>query len=126
MLSIGSCIECGEEGLVGRGNSINGVISITRPRSMEAFPGKNPVYHTGRVHGLLSYKLAKSIYENLKTPCSVYVLTKSGQSLIPPYSLTIQLPEPEKISHPSLEKIIEEHFLNVDYLKELIKQRHVK
>jgi len=60
LLGIGSCVECGEEGLVGRGNSSLGVISTFRPHSMEAPAGKNPVYHTGRVLGYLTQRLAMS------------------------------------------------------------------
>ena len=54
MLGIGTSAECGEEGLVGRGNSSLGIISTFRPNSMEAPSGKNPRYHTGRVLSFLS------------------------------------------------------------------------
>lgn len=124
LLGIGSCIECGEEGLVGRGNSISGVISIMRPHSMEAAFGKNPVYHTGRVHGFLTYHLAKAIFEILGVSCSVYALTKNGQDLIPPDSLIIQLSR--KVLRTDVEKVVLEHFLHVDYLRLLLENQLVR
>ena len=65
MLALGTSAECGEEGLVGRGNSSLGIISTFRPNSMEAPAGKNPRYHTGRVLGFLSNRLSKAIYNEL-------------------------------------------------------------
>jgi len=42
MLGVGSCIECGEEGVVGRGNTISGIISSHRIHTQESWAGKNP------------------------------------------------------------------------------------
>ena len=41
----GSSIESGDEGVVGRGNRVNGMITPLRPMSVEGASGKNPVYH---------------------------------------------------------------------------------
>lgn len=42
LTAIGSSIESGDEGLVGRGNRIQGLISLFRPMSMEGAAGKTP------------------------------------------------------------------------------------
>ena len=55
---IGSSIESGDEGLVGRGNRINGLISSGRPMSMEGACGKNPVYHVGKLYNLCTLNIA--------------------------------------------------------------------
>lgn len=39
----GSSIESGDEGVVGRGNRVNGLITPLRPTSLEGASGKNPV-----------------------------------------------------------------------------------
>lgn len=41
----GSSIESGDEGVVGRGNRINGLITPLRPMNVKGVAGKNPVYH---------------------------------------------------------------------------------
>lgn len=84
MLGIGSCIECGEEGIVGRGNNINGIISTYRIHTLESWAGKNPVYHTGRVYGYMTAKLAKDISEKFSVKCIVTAVTRCGDSLFPP------------------------------------------
>jgi S-adenosylmethionine synthetase len=57
----GSALDYGEEGVVGRGNNRRGIIPSFRPYTMEAVWGKNPVYHVGKVLGLVVDTLAKNI-----------------------------------------------------------------
>ncbi|MBH0197121.1 MAG: S-adenosylmethionine synthetase, partial [Nitrospira sp.] len=42
---LGTSAEAGDSGEVGRGNRVCGIISLRRPASAEAAPGKNPVAH---------------------------------------------------------------------------------
>ncbi|MFA5184265.1 MAG: methionine adenosyltransferase [Patescibacteria group bacterium] len=123
MLGIGSCIECGEEGLVGRGNSNSGLISIFRPHSVEAPSGKNPVYHTGRVLNYLTMKLSKAIYDQLGTKNTVLAVTKNGGSLVPPYLLSIDTDQ--IIDEMVVKEIVQKNFMEVDYLNELLNQRRI-
>ena len=120
LLALGSCIECGEEGLVGRGNAISGVISASRQHCVEAPWGKNPVYHTGKVLGFLTQRLAKTIYQQFNVCCSVYALTKCDQALLPPHALVIQLEK--TIDQVLLRPVIEEAFLSANYVEALIQQ----
>ena len=59
LTAIGSSIESGDEGLVGRGNRINGVISPMRRMSMEGACGKNPVYHIGKIYYVAAQEISK-------------------------------------------------------------------
>ena len=120
ILGLGSCVENGEEGLVGRGNSLNGIISICRPHSMEAFSGKNPVYHTGRVLGYLTEKLAKAIYEETGCACNVTSMTKNGWSLLPPYLLSIMVDK--RVDKKMIVAIIGKNYINCNYLEEVIEK----
>jgi S-adenosylmethionine synthetase len=118
LLGTGSCVECGEEGVVGRGNPISGVISPCRLHTMEAPFGKNLVYHTGRVLGFLTHRLARALYARLEMPCSVYAVTENGGQLLPPKSLIVETHEmPDR---HLVETIIEDEFLNVDYVAALL------
>lgn len=123
LLGIGSCVECGEEGLVGRGNSPLGVISTFRPYSMEAPAGKNPVYHTGRVMGYLTQRLAKAIYNSFGVKCSVISMAKNSQSLIPPSDLMVYTET--DVDRRELEELIEREFIGVDYLSEILATRMI-
>jgi S-adenosylmethionine synthetase len=59
----GLSMENGDDGSVGRGNRVNGLITPMRPMSMEASAGKNPVTHVGKLYNILSNQVAQRIYE---------------------------------------------------------------
>ena len=114
LLATGSCVECGEEGLVGRGNNMSGIISACRPHSMESPFGKNPVYHTGRVLGHLINNLAWAIHRKLGMPCSVYAQTVNQGALLPPEQLVVELPSLAVES--SIEELVDREVIRDDYL----------
>ena len=53
--------ENGDDGSVGRGNRVSGLITPYRPMSMEAAAGKNPVTHVGKLYNLLAFEVADKI-----------------------------------------------------------------
>ena len=57
----GTSAEAGDDGQVGRGNRINGLITPLRPMSLEAAAGKNPVSHVGKLYNVLARRLAEAI-----------------------------------------------------------------
>jgi S-adenosylmethionine synthetase len=73
----GTSAEDADSGQVGRGNRVNGLISINRPMGMEAAAGKNPVSHVGKIYNVLAYHLARQIYKNAEGVKEVYVLLLS-------------------------------------------------
>jgi len=119
MLSIGSCIECGEEGVVGRGNSPMGLISVNRPYSMEAPYGKNPVYHSGKVYSYFVKSLAAAVAQKFDCSCTVYAINRNGECLLPPSNLIVET-DIGTITKADLRDILEEHLFGVDYLKALV------
>jgi S-adenosylmethionine synthetase len=70
---LGTSAEGADGGQVGRGNRVNGVISLNRPMSTEAAAGKNPVSHVGKIYNLLSYQIANHIYSSVPGIEEVYV-----------------------------------------------------
>jgi len=84
-LVVGSCIECGEEGIVGRGNNSQGLISSFREHTVEAPCGKNPRYHTGRIVNFLANNATSRIFEELGVKCTLYSLTRNRGSIIRPF-----------------------------------------
>jgi S-adenosylmethionine synthetase len=93
LTAIGSSIESGDEGLVGRGNRIQGFISPTRLMSMEGAAGKNPVYHIGKIYYIASQQISEKIYEELNIPNEVVLISQSGRALLDPWVIFIHVPE---------------------------------
>ncbi len=89
LTAIGSSIESGDEGLAGRGNRVNKLISLTKPMSMEGSCGKNPVYHIGKIYYVAAFKLANKIYEKLGIENEVYLISQSGRDLLDPWIIAV-------------------------------------
>lgn len=85
----GSSIENGDEGFVGRGNRVNGVIDMTRPYSMEGASGKNPVYHVGLLYSIAADRLAKRLYDAFNIPVEVSLTSQSGRLLADPWETSV-------------------------------------
>jgi S-adenosylmethionine synthetase len=61
----GTSAEAGDDGEVGRGNRINGLITPYRPMSLEAAAGKNPVSHVGLLYNVVARQAAEEIVSGL-------------------------------------------------------------
>lgn len=57
----GTSAEAGDDGEVGRGNRVNGLITPCRPMSLEAAAGKNPVTHVGKIYNALARDIAAAL-----------------------------------------------------------------
>jgi S-adenosylmethionine synthetase len=90
---LGTSAEGGDSGQVGRGNRVNGVISLNRPMSTEAAAGKNPVSHVGKIYTLLSHQMAHHIYAAVEgvAEVSVWLCSQIGQPVNHPWSTTAQV-----------------------------------
>lgn len=74
---LGTSAEDADSGQVGRGNRVNGLISMNRPMGTEAAAGKNPVSHVGKIYNVLAHQAARKIYEDVEGIREVYVLLLS-------------------------------------------------
>jgi len=83
---LGTSADSGDSGQVGRGNRVNGLISLNRPFCSEAAAGKNPVSHVGKIYNVLTYKIAQHVYEEVPEVEEVYIwlLSKIGSSIDQP------------------------------------------
>ncbi|MEW6570777.1 MAG: methionine adenosyltransferase, partial [Nitrospirota bacterium] len=90
---LGTSAEDADSGQVGRGNRVNGLISMNRPMGTEAAAGKNPVSHVGKIYNVLSHKIAREIYEKVGGIKEVYVLLLSriGTPIDSPQVATAQV-----------------------------------
>jgi len=89
----GTSAEAGDDGSVGRGNRVNGLIPPNRHMSMEAAAGKNPVSHVGKIYNLLSMLIANDIAEQVDGVEEVYVriLSQIGKPIDEPLVASIQV-----------------------------------
>ena len=95
---LGTSADGADGGQVGRGNRVNGVISLHRPMSMEASAGKNPVSHVGKIYNLLANQMARHICESVAgiEEATVWLCSQIGRPLNDPWSVAIELlPKPE-------------------------------
>lgn len=84
MLTSGSCLEGGEEGVVGRGNNHLGIISSNRPHAMEGPSGKNPQYHVGKVQTFLAQRCAEAVYKTAGMANEVHIVSRIGDPIRSP------------------------------------------
>ncbi len=112
----GLSAEAGDDGSVGRGNRVNGLITPARGMSLEAAAGKNPVNHVGKIYNVLANQIAKDIYENVSGvhEAYVYLLSRIGRPIDDPEIVHVKL-LPEKGTdvkelQPEAEEIVHKHF----------------
>jgi len=80
---VGTSADSGDSGQVGRGNRVNGLISLNRPFCSEAASGKNPVSHVGKIYNFLTFEISKHVYEEVPEVEEVYIwlLSKIGSPI---------------------------------------------
>lgn len=90
---LGTSAECGDGGQVGRGNRVSGLISLSRPMTLEAAAGKNPVHHVGKVYNLLAQQIAQRIAASLDAIDEVYVwlCSQIGRAVEDPWFVSAEV-----------------------------------
>lgn len=121
----GTSAECGDDGAVGRGNRVNGVITPFQATSLEAACGKNPISHVGKIYNVLALRAARAIVEEVKQikAATVYVLAQIGKPLDQPLLATAQLRlVAGQVSEEIVAKaraVLDHHVANLDDIGEL-------
>lgn len=88
----GTSAESGDDGQVGRGNRVNGLITPYHPMSLEAASGKNPVSHVGKIYNHFAYDLSRALVESrFADEASVYIVSQIGKPITQPQLLHILL-----------------------------------
>ncbi|MGZ5125179.1 MAG: methionine adenosyltransferase [Burkholderiales bacterium] len=89
----GLSAEAGDDGQVGRGNRLNGLITPYRPMSLEAVAGKNPVTHTGKLYNIVADRIARALVADIPGVAEAYcyLLSRIGSPITDPALADIQL-----------------------------------
>ncbi len=101
----GLSMENGDDGSVGRGNRVSGLITPYRPMSMEAAAGKNPVTHVGKLYNLLSMRIANAVVENAGgdiKEANVWLLSQIGKPINEPKTCSIKIIPEAGANHAAL------------------------
>jgi S-adenosylmethionine synthetase len=111
---LGTSADSGDSGQVGRGNRVNGLISLNRPFCSEAAAGKNPVSHVGKIYNALTFKVAQHVYDEVPELEEVYIwlLSKIGSPIDQPAIAAAQV---VMKGDSSLEKVRHEIGAVLDY-----------
>ncbi len=119
----GLSMENGDDGSVGRGNRVNGLITPNRPMSMEAAAGKNPVTHVGKLYNILSNRIAKDIVEECEVDeAHLHILSQIGKPIDYPLAVDAQLIFDGNLDDikGDVEGIVDEHLDNIGKIKDMI------
>lgn len=89
----GLSAEHGDDGQVGRGNRVNGLITPGRPMSLEAAAGKNSLAHVGKLYNLLAHQIAQDIAAAVPAlrEVSVQILSTIGKPVDEPEVVAVRL-----------------------------------
>ena len=102
----GTSAECGDDGSVGRGNRVTGLITPFRTASLEAAAGKNPISHVGKIYNVLSFLAAQEIVREVPEihEASVYILSQIGHPLDQPLIATATIKPTKGVMTKELEE----------------------
>ncbi len=129
----GLSFENGDDGSVGRGNRVNGLITPYRPMSMEAAAGKNPVTHVGKLYNILAFRIANDIYNAAQGDVKevhVRIVSQIGRKIDDPHVASIQVIPSSGVNigrYESLFKdITDKHLASITKLKDEILEGKVQ
>lgn len=89
----GLSAEMGDDGQVGRGNRVSGLITPGRPMSLEAAAGKNPVAHVGKIYNVLAQRLAGEIVSAMPQveEANVKLVSMIGRPIDQPQAVMVEI-----------------------------------
>lgn len=122
---LGSCIESGDEGMVGRGNRPSGFISVLQPFSGEAACGKNPVFFPGKVYTAAGKAIARRLHEVSGARIDVWLMSQEGRPLSDPWKVIVWH-DGGLVSESSVRDVVEDVLNHLPGLTESMLRREVR
>lgn len=120
----GLSAEQGDDGQVGRGNRINGLITPSRTMSLEAAAGKNPVAHVGKLYNVLAQKIAKELITQLENAneVSVQLLSAIGMPVNQPQLVNVEIVQNAGLNSATRTKVKQMIASQLDQIQEVSMQ----
>ncbi|WP_461829601.1 methionine adenosyltransferase [Aquifex sp.] len=108
----GTSAEQGDDGQVGRGNRVNGLITPYRPMSLEAAAGKNPVSHIGKIYNVVANVIADRVVSEIEEveEAYCYLVSQIGKPINEPQVCDVKVRTKKEIKgiEEQVKKIAEE------------------
>jgi S-adenosylmethionine synthetase len=106
----GTSAEAGDDGEVGRGNRVNGLITPYRAMTLEAAAGKNPVSHVGKLYNLVASRIAATLTQELPgiANAECILVSQIGRPVDDPQLVDIALSAEasSRVSHPAISNVV--------------------
>ena len=105
----GTSAEAGDDGQVGRGNRVNGLITPARPMSLEAAAGKNPVSHVGKIYNALARHIAQTLIATVPEieAAQCLMVSRIGAPVSEPAAVQVKLATRDKVPVASLQSRVD-------------------
>lgn len=125
----GTSAEAGDDGQVGRGNRVSGLITPSRPMSLEAAAGKNPVSHTGKIYQVAAHHIARALVSEVEgiERADCFLVSQIGSPISQPKEISIRTKAkvPENISRDQVEELVRGELTRLPRLWEEILSRGI-
>lgn len=117
----GLSAEMGDDGQVGRGNRVSGLITPNRGMSLEAAAGKNPFSHVGKIYNVLAHAIAKDIVEQVDPvdEAEVQLLSTIGRPVDRPQIALIEIAPAPAVTdavRTRIERVVNDRFDKLEML----------
>jgi S-adenosylmethionine synthetase len=120
----GTSAESGDDGEVGRGNRVNGLITPYRPMNMEAAAGKNPVTHVGKLYNIVARQIADALVQQIEeiTEAYCFLVSRIGAPVNQPSVIDVRVAlrngdDLEAIRTP-IDNIVQHKLNNMDRIRD--------
>ena len=106
----GTSAEAGDDGQVGRGNRVNGLITPCRPMSLEAAAGKNPVTHVGKIYNIVARDIAAMLVASVPdiVAAQCFMVSRIGAPVTDPAIVQVKLATREDVPLNKVRRSVED------------------
>lgn len=89
----GTSAESGDDGQVGRGNRLGGLITPCRAMTLEAAAGKNAIAHVGKLYSVVAGRVARRLVDSGKgiARAEVLLVSRIGRPIDRPWTVEVAL-----------------------------------
>lgn len=122
----GTSAESGDDGQVGRGNRVGGLITPYRPMTLEATAGKNAISHVGKLYNIAAHNIAHSLTsQDGINEAYCYLVSQIGRPITEPQivDLKVRSELSEDKIRQTVERVVELELKGLPFLWERVINR---
>lgn len=116
----GTSAEQGDDGQVGRGNRVNGLITPYRPMSLEAAAGKNPISHIGKIYNAVANEIARRVVQEVPEvkEAYCYMVSQIGKPINEPQVCDVKVRTTKQVKglEEPIVQIVKEELEKMPYI----------